>query len=79
MMQHRSSHSCVIFADDLTGANDTGVQFARVGLRTRVSFDASQTAALDASDILVIDTDSRVQARRRLSTCVRSRAFLCPT
>ncbi|HQY94643.1 four-carbon acid sugar kinase family protein, partial [Caldilinea sp.] len=59
MMQHRSSHSCVIFADDLTGANDTGVQFARVGLRTRVSFDASQTAALDASDILVIDTDSR--------------------
>ena len=26
----------IIFADDLTGANDTGVQFAHVGLRARV-------------------------------------------
>ena len=49
----------VILADDLTGANDTGVQFARVGLRTQVCLDTLQENALEQSDIVVIDTDSR--------------------
>jgi uncharacterized protein YgbK (DUF1537 family) len=49
----------VVFADDLTGANDTGVQFARAGLRTRVCFDAVPDPLHDAGEIIVVDTDSR--------------------
>jgi len=52
-----------IIADDLTGASDTGVQFARKGLPTRVLFDA---AALDkvpaGAEAVAIDTDSRAIA-----------------
>jgi len=54
----------VILADDLTGANDTGVQFARVGLRTRVCLNTLQENALEQSDIIVIDTDSRAVGAR---------------
>jgi uncharacterized protein YgbK (DUF1537 family) len=35
------------------------VQFARLGLRTRVCFGALQEQARDASEIVVIDTDTR--------------------
>ena len=59
MTLFRVAHPAIIFADDLTGANDTGVQFARVGLRTRVCFGAIQEEALVTSEIVVIDTDSR--------------------
>lgn len=49
-----------IIADDLTGASDSGVQFARKGLRTGVLFAVhnlpADTAALDA---VAVDTDSR--------------------
>lgn len=55
----RDSHPAIIFADDLTGANDTGAQFARLGLRTRVCFGALQENALETSDLIVIDTDTR--------------------
>ena len=55
----RAAHPAVIFADDLTGANDTGVQFARLGLRTRVCFGALQGQSLDTSEVVVIDTDTR--------------------
>jgi len=52
-------HPYVIFADDLTGANDTGVQFARAGLRTRVGFRWDHTRMLGGVEIMVVDTDSR--------------------
>jgi uncharacterized protein YgbK (DUF1537 family) len=56
---HSMRHIAII-ADDLTGASDSGVQFARKGLETRVIFDlknfASDTSEIDA---VVIDTDSR--------------------
>ena len=55
----RDLRPAVIFADDLTGANDTGVQFARLGLRTRVCFGALQEQVRDASEVVVIDTDTR--------------------
>ncbi|HAJ37109.1 MAG TPA: hypothetical protein DCL15_15625 [Chloroflexi bacterium] len=55
----RDSRPAIIFADDLTGANDTGAQFARLGLRTRVCFGALQENALETSDLIVIDTDTR--------------------
>ncbi|MDF2500407.1 MAG: type effector Hrp-dependent outer protein [Anaerosporomusa subterranea] len=49
-----------IIADDLTGANDTGVQFAKYGLRTHVVIAAAGNNALpDEADVIVIDTDSR--------------------
>lgn len=49
-----------IIADDLTGANDTGVQFAKYGLRTYVVLDAVQNPVLpDEADVVVLDTDSR--------------------
>lgn len=59
-----------VIADDLTGANDTGVQFARHGARTLVPLDWHDLAALGrAADVLVLNTNSRglpadVAARR---------------
>jgi D-threonate/D-erythronate kinase len=48
-----------VIADDLTGATDAGVQFARRGLDTRVLFDVCEPAVTADVDVLVIDTDSR--------------------
>lgn len=49
-----------IIADDLTGASDSGVQFARKGLKTQVIFDWSAFSEdTDDLDVIVIDTDSR--------------------
>ncbi|EGL82908.1 type III effector Hrp-dependent outer protein [Caldalkalibacillus thermarum TA2.A1] len=47
-----------IIADDLTGANDSGVQLARYGLKTSVLLDPQPTQ-LEDNDAVVIDTDSR--------------------
>ncbi|WP_019154023.1 four-carbon acid sugar kinase family protein [Robertmurraya massiliosenegalensis] len=47
-----------IIADDLTGANDTGVKFARKGLTTSVWMSNESPLQSDL-DVLVIDTDSR--------------------
>ncbi|HLG50812.1 MAG TPA: four-carbon acid sugar kinase family protein [Chloroflexota bacterium] len=61
-----------ILADDLTGAADTGLQLAKRGYRTHVSF--AVPAPADA-DVLVIDTDSRIcpapEAARRVATAAR--------
>jgi len=51
-----------VIADDLTGANDTGVQFAKNGYRTM--FLISEDESLDITfsndyDVFVIDTESR--------------------
>lgn len=46
-----------MIADDLTGANDSGVQLARYGLNTSVLFKLDETA-ID-QEAVVIDTDSR--------------------
>lgn len=47
-----------IIADDLTGANDTGVQFAKRGLRTSVLMQ-KEARVSSVLDVLIIDTDSR--------------------
>ncbi|MCX7780896.1 MAG: four-carbon acid sugar kinase family protein [Negativicutes bacterium] len=49
----------VIIADDLTGANDTGVQLAKQGLSTLVVLEPSQLEALKDTAVIVLDTDSR--------------------
>jgi D-threonate/D-erythronate kinase len=46
-----------IIADDLTGAADTGVQFARAGYRTAVVFRGESPP--DDLDAVVFDTDTR--------------------
>ncbi len=49
-----------VIADDLTGANDTGVQFAKLGLRTLVVLSASlDNLDLNHFDAVVVNTDSR--------------------
>lgn len=50
--------SIVVIADDLTGANDTGLQFARTGLRTEVILAGAKPTALPGSAV-VIDTGTR--------------------
>ncbi|WHY02630.1 four-carbon acid sugar kinase family protein [Neobacillus sp. DY30] len=47
-----------IIADDLTGANDSGVQLAKFGLKTSVLFGLDKKAVHD-SEAVVFDTDSR--------------------
>jgi len=47
-----------IIADDLTGAADTGVQFAHAGYRTAVVFRGEPVLS-DDLDAVVFDTDSR--------------------
>jgi uncharacterized protein YgbK (DUF1537 family) len=55
----RSRNKIVVIADDLTGANDTGVQFAKQGLKTIVlMFVPAAPSELD-EDVLVVDTRSR--------------------
>ena len=51
----------LIIADDLTGANDTGVQFARQGISTFVTVepDINIAALPPGLEVLVVDTESR--------------------
>ena len=50
----------VVIADDLTGANDTAVQFSKRGLSTWVQISADQeNIDQKSADVLVINTDSR--------------------
>ncbi|MBB6284664.1 four-carbon acid sugar kinase family protein [Geobacillus subterraneus] len=48
-----------IIADDLTGASDSGVQFARKGLTTQVLFDRTELSRGREAEVVVVDTDSR--------------------
>ncbi|MDD5169836.1 MAG: four-carbon acid sugar kinase family protein [Syntrophales bacterium] len=48
-----------IIADDLTGANDTGVQFAKRGLKTIVLLDADHLRRMPDEEVVVMDTYSR--------------------
>ncbi|TVY10863.1 hypothetical protein FPZ49_06685 [Paenibacillus cremeus] len=64
-----------IIADDLTGASDSGVQFARKGLRTQVVFDWKALDAESAGwDTIVVDTDSRSVPGEAAYGSVRSAA-----
>ncbi len=49
----------LIIADDLTGANDTGVQFAKQGIEVLVVIDPAQSLAPFACQVLVVNTESR--------------------
>jgi len=49
-----------VIADDLTGANDTGVQFAKKGYDTIVSLLDEQSTIIipDNLDVFVMDTET---------------------
>lgn len=63
-----------IIADDLTGANDSGVQLSRAGLRTTVRFDLSNSQSPE-EDVLVLDTDSRSLRREEAYKRVKEAAL----
>jgi len=48
-----------IISDDLTGAADTGVQFARAGYRTAVAFRGAPIPPAEDLHAVALDTDSR--------------------
>ena len=63
-----------VIADDLTGANDTGVQFTKKGYNTIVSVLDEQSTIIipDNLDVFVMDTETREleskTARKRLKS-----------
>ncbi len=60
MTSHRSHPMVGVVADDLTGANDTAVQFSKRGLRTVVIVDAQSLHGTPPdADIVVVNTATR--------------------
>jgi D-threonate/D-erythronate kinase len=61
---------CILIADDLTGACDTGVQFVRCGLSCRVELNLSSPRVPAMSDVLAFNTNSRsdspAEGRRKI-------------
>lgn len=53
------TETLIVIADDLTGANDTGVQFACQGLQTDVLLEGAVLANSSDAAIVVMDTNSR--------------------
>lgn len=63
-----------VIADDLTGAGDTGAQFARAGLRTRSLFGDWGAEDIEGADALVVNTDSRPLGPEEAYAAVRKAA-----
>lgn len=61
----------VVIADDLTGANDTGVQFCKAGLRAQVLLEPDTGTWVKEADVVVIDTDSRALPPEKAAARVR--------
>src|SRR5690554_3007195 len=51
-----------VIADDLTGAGDTGVQFAQAGLKARALMGDWSATAAQGADVVVINAESRALA-----------------
>jgi len=60
----------LVVADDLTGACDTGHEFAARGYGTRVALDPPGDP--DGADVLVVDTDSRYTPAEAAAESVRA-------
>jgi 2-keto-3-deoxygluconate permease len=65
----------LVIADDFTGANDTGVQFRKAGLRSMVITNKQHISkSLKECDVLIVDTESRfadkvTAYRKTFETC----------
>ena len=70
MTAEKANLECILIADDLTGACDTGVQFVRRGLSCRVQLKVSGFRAPAITEVLAFNTNSRndgiVQCRRKI-------------
>lgn len=53
-----------IIADDLTGANDAGVQLSKIGIASTVWLDFQEGSLREAEDVAIIDTDSRAASEQ---------------
>jgi D-threonate/D-erythronate kinase len=62
-----------IIADDLTGANDSGVQLAKRGFRAAVMMGAHESAVA-SEQVVVFDTDSRRLSKEEAYRSVRETA-----
>jgi D-threonate/D-erythronate kinase len=51
-----------IIADDLTGANDAGVQLSKIGISSTVFLDYKDSSLQSTKDVAIIDTDSRAMS-----------------
>ena len=61
-----------IIADDLTGANDTGVQFSKYGMKTAVLLKSASGEWTPDTEVVVVDTDSRAIAAKPAAERVRA-------
>ena len=62
-----------VIADDLTGANDAGVQFAKQGLTVQVFLgDLAEKQEGAPPDVMVLDTDSRAASSEQAYERVRN-------
>lgn len=61
-MNSKSGRCCLLIADDLTGACDSGVQFTLQGISSTTLLDPS-VAALPTAEVLCVNTDSRCDAK----------------
>jgi 2-keto-3-deoxygluconate permease len=81
----RTMANIMVVADDFTGANDTGVQFAKSNLKSIVITDKENISkTFDACDVLIVDTESRFDspdiAYRKLfetGKTVRKKNLMC--
>lgn len=53
-----------IIADDLTGANDAGVQLSKIGISSTVFLDLQESSIQSTEDVAIIDTDSRALSEK---------------
>ncbi|RBP96646.1 uncharacterized protein YgbK (DUF1537 family) [Cytobacillus firmus] len=65
-----------IIADDLTGANDSGVQLAKKGLTATVMMDYTGKKVQSDPDVLIVDTDSRAKTQEEAYEAVEKAASL---
>lgn len=55
----------IVIADDVTGANDIGIMYAKAGLETLVySYEPRKNQTYRECDVLILDTDSRFDTRK---------------
>lgn len=48
-----------VIADDLTGANDTALQFAKRNIKSSVEINFMKMEDVEDKEVIVVDTDSR--------------------
>ncbi|MEW9671444.1 four-carbon acid sugar kinase family protein [Ammoniphilus sp. 3BR4] len=68
----------IIIADDLTGANDTGVQFAKKGFSTVSLLDLSQQEYIQDAEVLVYNAETRSLEPNAAYECIKTIANQLP-